>query len=127
MPGLTGLPSVPRKATSMAWSLSSASSPPTTYRRGHANWYSTAALGTRSPGGKTTHGPATGTQTMKPLHSLVAPAGPGRASCRPPEPQCRERGSQEQKGRGGAREEVGDLSRRLLVSEPATQPLVDLA
>src|SRR5690349_2587109 len=75
MPGFTGLPRDPRKETSTPLELSSASSPPTTYRLGHVIRYSTCGRGAPPPIGTTTHGPAFGTQTMRPSHSRVAPAG----------------------------------------------------
>ncbi len=75
IPGFTGAPSAPRKPRSIARSLSSASSPPTMKPFGQESWYSTRGRGTPRPVGTTTHGPATGTQTIRPLHSFVAPAG----------------------------------------------------
>ena len=77
MPGLTASSS-PMKVMSIPRSDTSASSPPTMCPRGQRSWYSTWGLGTLVPTGTETHGPATGTQTIKPSHSSAACAGPTR-------------------------------------------------
>ena len=76
----TGLPDAPKNQTSIARSVSSASSPPTMKPFGHVELvlhlrprHRAATTGT------TTHGPATGTHAMKPRHSLVAAGGVRRA------------------------------------------------
>ena len=80
MPGFTGLPSVPMKPTSIARTLSRASRPPTMCPRGQVSWNSTRSRGAPVDAGTTTHGPATGTQTMSPSHSFAPPAGAATAS-----------------------------------------------
>src|SRR6266545_1143230 len=80
IPGLTGLPDTPRNARSMARSLSSASSPATMNPRGQVSWNWTCWRGVVWATGTTTHGPATGTQGLRPRHSLVAPAVGAAAS-----------------------------------------------
>ena len=59
----------------MPRTLRRASSPPTTWPRGHVSWYSTRARFSPVEAGTTTHGPATGTHTISPSHSFAAPAG----------------------------------------------------
>jgi hypothetical protein len=83
IPGFTGLPVVPMKATSIARTLRRASVPPTMYPRGQVSWYSTRSRGTPVDAGTTTQGPATGMQTMSPSHSLAPPAGAATVSAAP--------------------------------------------
>jgi hypothetical protein len=83
IPGLTGLPSVPRKLTSMARRLNRASRPPTTWFFGQVSWNSTRCRGAVVEAGTTTHGPGTETQTMSPSHSFAPPAGAATASAAP--------------------------------------------
>src|SRR5438067_2495472 len=59
-PGATGLPEAPRNQTSIARSVSSASTPPTTNPFGHLSWYCTSGRCSERETGTTTHGPATG-------------------------------------------------------------------
>ncbi len=71
MPGLTGLPSVPRKRTPSAASGTTASRPPAMLPRGQASWYSTVFRPAGDPA-TATHGPGTLMQTSSPSHSFVA-------------------------------------------------------
>ena len=80
MPGFTGLPSFPRNWTSIARTLSRASSPPTMWPRGHVSWYSTGVRFEPVDAGTTTHGPGTETQIWSPSHSFAAPAGTAATS-----------------------------------------------
>src|SRR6476659_8122896 len=80
IPGLTGLPSAPRNAMSIARTLNRASRPPATWPFGHVTCHSMRTRGTAVDAGTTTHGPDTGTHTCRPSHSCAAPAGPAPTS-----------------------------------------------
>jgi hypothetical protein len=75
MPGLTGLPSLPKKLTSIARWLRRASRPPTIWPRGHVSCHEAWGRDDPAAVGTTTHGPAIGMHTWSPSHSFALPAG----------------------------------------------------
>src|SRR5205085_4208891 len=81
MPGLTGLPSRPRKPMSMSGRVRRASRPPM-IPTGHLSSHDENGYAPpEGVAGTTTHGPGTEMQTWRPLHSSAARAdAPGSAS-----------------------------------------------
>ena len=138
VPGATGLPAAPRNQTSIARSVSSASTPPTMKPFGHVELElhlrprRASATRARRPTAR-----RRGRSVRKPRHSLVAADATStraastesasardderRASRNPPEPERRERAAGEQEQRRAAGEAVRDLARLPLVPEPRAQ------